>query len=968
MRIRVLALLALGCFPCFAALDQYQGKTVASIQFDPPTQPLTRDQTLALLSLKEGEPLEAADLRASIQRLYATGEYADIEVDASLMQGKVVLKLITKPNYFVGQVQVKGVNEPPTEGQLLVTTKLQLGSGYSDQDVRQALESLNDVVRRDGFYSATVTPRTSYRKSIQQADIDFNIAPGDRARFDGVTVSGDAGRPLKDIIKSTGWKGYFRFLGWRPVTESRVQSGVENVRSWYQKHNHLLAKVTLIRLEYHPTTNTVTPALAIESGPTISVNLVGAKMSSGKLRSILPIYQERSIDRDLLEEGSRDLVQYFQAQGYFDAITSYEENVESQGNQSIEYRIDKGIRHKVAKVEIEGNHYFDAAALRERMFILPASFLRYRHGRYSPDFLARDVNAIRDLYRANGFRDAEVTSEVTDNFGGVKIDLAVIIRIKEGPQWFVSKLDLQGIPPGDRDYLLGILHSTEGQPYSDYNVASDRDNVLDYYYNEGYPGAKFDFTAEPDSATHRVALEFVATPGERRYVREVIVSGLERTSTDLVTSRISLKPGGPLSQSQITESQRRLYDLGIFSRVDSAIQNPDGDEPTKYVLYSVEEARRYTINVGFGAEIARIGGSVTSLDAPAGATGFSPRVSFGVNRLNFFGLGHTVSMQSLVSTLEQRALVSYIVPQFEGNPKLNLQFTGLFDNSNDVRTFTSVREEGSVQLGQKLSKANTIQYRLAFRHVTVSNLKITPELVPLLAQPVRVGLFGTTFIVDRRDDPVDPHRGTYNTIDVSIAAKTLGSQTGFGRVLERNATYYQVTKNLVFARSTLFGEMQRFNGPVDIPLAEEFFSGGSNSHRGFPDNQAGPRDPTTGFPLGGNALLINTFEFRFPLIGDNLGGVLFSDIGNVYSDIGHLSLRFRQQNLQDFNYAVQAYGFGLRYKTPVGPVRVDLSLSPNSPRFFGFKGTEDQLLFGGGQQVVQRINVFQFHISLGQAF
>jgi outer membrane protein assembly complex protein YaeT len=712
----------------------------------------------------------------------------------------------------------------------------------------------------------------------------------------------------------------------------------------------------------------VTPTLAIESGPTVMVRLLGAKLSSGKLRSILPIYQERSVDRDLLEEGTRDLNQYFQSEGYFDARSTYQQTGASTNQQIIEYIVDRGVRHKVAKVEIDGNHYFDDATLRDRMFVTPATFLRFRHGRYSSDYLARDVNSIRDLYRSNGFRDIDVTSEVKDNYDNKEGQLAVIIHVSEGPQWFVSDLDLEGAPPADRSYLLSILHSTVGQPYSDYNVASDRDNILDYYYNSGYPAAKFDFIATQDPPAHRAALKFAVTPGERRYVREVIVSGLERTSPDLVTSRISLKPGDPLSQNQITESQRRLYDLGIFSRVDSGIQNPDGDEPTKYVLYSVQEARRYTVNVGFGAEIARIGGSVTSLDSPAGATGFSPRISFGVDRLNFLGLGHTIGLQSLVSTLEQRALFSYIIPQFEGNPKLNLQFTALFDNSNDVRTFTSQREEGSVQLGQKLSKANTIQYRIAFRHVTVNNLKITPELIPLLAQPVRVGLVGTTFIVDRRDDPVDPHRGIYNTIDLSLAAQPLGSQTGFGRILERNATYYQVTKNLVIARSTLFGVIQRYSGLADIPLAEEFFSGGSNSHRAFPDNQAGPRDPMTGFPLGGSALLINTLEFRFPLIGDNIGGVLFTDIGNVYSDINHISLRYRQRNLQDFNYAVQGYGFGLRYKTPVGPVRVDLSLSPNSPRFFGFKGTEDQLLFGGGQQVVQRINIFQFHISLGQAF
>ncbi len=104
------------------------------------------------------------------------------------------------------------------------------------------------------------------------------------------------------------------------------------------------------------------------------------------------------------------------------------------------------------------------------------------------------------------------------------------------------------------------------------------------------------------------------------------------------------------------------------------------------------------------------------------------------------------------------------------------------------------------------------------------------------------------------------------------------------------------------------------------------------------------------------------------MIGNNLGGVLFHDIGNVYADLANMTFRFRQENIQDFNYAVNSFGFGIRYRTPIGPIRVDFSLSPDSPRFFGFSGTRDQLLAGTGVRVDQRISVFQFHFSLGQTF
>lgn len=965
--ISVPILIGLGWTRIWAAPEQFEGRPLSSVQFAPETQPLTFEQLLSLTPLRIGEPLHMSDVRAAIQRLYETGEYADIAVDATANGEGVNLRFLTQPNYFIGHVRVRGVPEPPNEGELLVATKLQLGTLYSSDQDKAAVERLDDIVRRNGFYHATVEPQTQLQPPVQQALVNFSIEPGRRAKFDGLMATGQMERTIQSILRTSGWKRFPGFLGWHDLTEDRLQSGLDNIRSWYPKHDRLLARVTLVNLDYHSATNTVTPVLTIDSGPPVVVRLKGASLSGGKLRGLLPIYEERSLDRDLLQEGTRDLAEYFQSQGYFHASVNYTLTEATNGSQFIDYSVDRGPKHKLVKLEIEGNHYFTTQTLRDRMTIIPATLVRYRHGRYNHAELERDLDSIRDLYRSNGFRDVQVTSQEMDNYEGKEGHVALIIHVKEGPQWFVSNLNVEGV--ADQDRVTMLLYSTSGEPYSDANIASDRDTILNFYFNDGYPDARFQFTATPAEEPYHMNVSYVVSPGPQVFVRHVLITGLERTRPDLVRNRIDLEPGDPLSQQKITGSQRRLYDLGIFARVDTALQNPDGEEPTKNVIYSIEEAGRYSINTGVGAEIGRIGGGTTSLDSPAGTTGFSPRFIFGVSRLNFLGLAHTISLQSLVSTLEQRALLTYLAPQFEGNPNLNLQFSGLFDISHDVRTFSARREEGSVQLGQKLTKANTLQYRFVFRKVNILGTPlVTPELIPLLSQPVRVGLISTSFIQDRRDDPIDPHHGIYTSIDLGLASQAFGSQTGFGRVVARNSTYYSLTKNLVLARSTNFGIIERYSGLPEIPLAERFFGGGSLSNRAFPDYQAGPRDLETGFPIGGNAMFVNTVELRFPLIGDNLGGVLFNDMGNVYSAVNKISLRFRQRDLQDFDYGVQSFGFGLRYRTPIGPVRADFSLSPNSPRFFGFQGTENQLLFGGGQAVVQRINVFQFHISLGQAF
>ena len=217
-------------------------------------------------------------------------------------------------------------------------------------------------------------------------------------------------------------------------------------------------------------------------------------------------------------------------------------------------------------------------------------------------------------------------------------------------------------------------------------------------------------------------------------------------------------------------------------------------------------------------------------------------------------------------------------------------------------------------------------------------------------------------------------------MDVSLAERIFGSQPNLFHFLVHNATYHPIGRKTVLARETSFGNIFAFRYTGDasqaVPLAERFFSGGAVSQRGFPDLQAGPRDLVTGFPLGGTALFFNQTELRFPLIGENIGGVFFHDAGNVYSSLSKMSLRFNQLGLDDFNYMVQAVGFGLRYRTPVGPIRVDLAYSINPPKFFGFSGTLDQLFAAGTDPcktlpdkcVAQHISHFQFFFSIGQTF
>jgi len=983
----------LGCILCLwtpasqgadlAPPASYEGRTITAVKFEPAVQPLAAAELNRLHLFETGAPLRLSAVRDAIQRLYSTGAYSDIEVGTEPAPKGVVVVVRTTEQWFVGPVDVKGnLNSPPNRGQLANATQLQLGAPFDDSELQTAAKGIRTMLQRNGLYFASVEPRIHRDDEHQEVELTFTVNSGKRARLTLPTVNGDTKIPAAVLAQAAKYKGWFR---WKPATEGNVQSGLRNVRKKYSKQDRLTAAVTLERTEYLAPQNRVKAILQANGGPKVKFQTTGAKVSNGKLHRYVPVFDQGMLYRDLLVAGARNLRDYFQSEGYFDAEVEFRESRPSPDLEEITYTVGLGQRQKLVKVSVVGNQYFSTADLRALMFLHPAGFVRLRHGRYSADFAAHDENAIVALYQANGFSDAKVTTTVATSYLGKRGNVAVTLHVDEGPQYTVSKLDVEGITLAKRQKVVSRLAETQGQPYSASNVALDRDAILEFYQGSGYLNADFTWQKTPGPGPHQVALKYTITEGRPNYIKGIVIYGLSTTRRSLVDSEIQMKTGDPISWTEMGNTQRRLYNLGVFDKADMAVQNPDGDTQEKYVLYHVTEGHLYNLALGFGLEAANIGGSQTSLANPAGTAGVSPRVDFDLSRLNLWGLGHSVNFKSRYSTLDRRASLEYLWPRFQNVDGRNVSVSFLYDNTRDVLTYTATRYVATAQISQRFSKSLTgiFRYQWTDDQVRQSTLKISPELIPLYAQTAHVGMFATNWVQDRRNDPVNATRGYYNSLDFGVADHAFGGTVNFTRLLLRSSEYKTVFVHDVIATNTEFGWIQPFNITPGVseqnymPLPERFYGGGDNSNRGFPYYQAGPRDPNTGFPIGGNALLFNQTEFRFPFIGENIDGVIFHDMGNVYSTVSDISFRVHQDNLQDFNYMVHAVGFGIRYRTPLGPLALDLAYSINPPKFFGFNGTYQELLSAGVNPCsgpegfrcsVQQVSHFQFFFSIGQAF
>ncbi len=475
-------------------ISRFEGQTVAEIRirtdggeaiFENPTD----------LPQKVGQPYDAENVRRTLRQLYASGNYANVVAESSRSSDGLHLDFVVTRNLFIGVAIIDGLKEPPNESTAYAALRLRVGDPYSKAALDDSLQSLREALALDGLYQGQARAVLHPDPAHRQIDITVQVIPGPRARSGAITLKNSTPYTDRDLLSKAKIKPN------QALDSKKLQRAEDRVRDYLVKQDYLGARANLHRGAYDGKTNTLPLQLEVEAGPRVRVAVTGAKVPQKELKRRIPVFEEGAVDPDLLAEGRRSLRDYFEGQGYFSASVEYKTS-EAEGNgtgaakqpeQVITYEVNRGPRQKFVGVTFEGNRYFNSDILRGRLAIQPASF--GSPGRFSQRLLDADIASIQGLYVANGFRAATASSQLEQNYHGKEGDLFVRIRVQEGEQTLVGSFQLEGNKAVKEKELMNVIGSTPGEPYSDFNVSTDRDNILALYYNEGFPDAHLTATS-----------------------------------------------------------------------------------------------------------------------------------------------------------------------------------------------------------------------------------------------------------------------------------------------------------------------------------------------------------------------------------------------------------------------------------------------------------------------------------------
>ena len=966
--VAVLCLVFAAARPAAGGVDDYLGRPVASVKLTVEGHETTESVLTQVVETAPGQPLSMSQVRSSIAHLFSLGRFEDVRVDATLDNERVVLRYDLIPIHPVGRIRFAIAAEAPGVAADAMRRAIVDRYGTSPPLARLAdmTRLIADTLREQGYLHASVSPRSELEHSPERATLVFSIDPGPRTTIGELRVDGQPAVAARDLFSRLGLKAGAPFQ--RQALNARIERAIEERR----KAGYYEARIaTAVELANDDRVANIT--MTVSPGPLVRVMFAGDPLPSDRRAELVPVEREGSVDEDLLEDSTSRIEEYLRVQGYREAAAPHTRE-ERNDELIITFSVKRGQQSRVSTFEISGNATVPLAEF--------AATLRTRDGQpFSDAKLEADVAAIQDAYTQRGFASALVRSAVevvTPTPPPAQLPVAVRVLVTEGVRTMVSNVRVAGNQAIDDAALRARVVVQPGAPYIPAQLAASRNAMESAYQDLGYQTAVVEPRTEFSEGGTRVDVAFLVQEGPRVFVDRVLIVGNVRTSTDTIERELQTKPGDPFSTSAINESQRKLTSLGLFRRVQIT-ELRHGAETTRDLLVTIEESPPSTIGYGLGAE-GRLLARQDENGVASDQFDIAPRTFFEYGRKNLFGKNRSFNVFGSVSLHLQRRdaaagtadLTEYRVLGTYREPRLlNTATDGLVTATleQQIRTSFDFRRVGAtLQAAQRISRAVSVTEAYAIQRTELLAVKVQPDdpTFPLIQQlfspePLRLSSFSSSVVRDTRNDAVNPTSGAYLSVNGQLAARAIGSQVGYAKSFITAQTFRAVpgSSGIVLAGSARLGMAAEFDLENPIPEPERFFAGGDTTNRGFSLDALGvrhePADPQTdtidknGFPIGGNATVVFNGEVRVPVRG-GLSVVSFFDSGNVFQRVSQLSL-------SEFRNAV---GFGVRYRSPFGPLRVDL----------GFKTRVETFTCTGTDNVPRPCAESRpaLHISFGQAF
>ena len=845
-----------------------------------------------LVSIRPGDLYSLSAVSDSIKQIHRSQLFSDVVVTRSGVES-VELRFGLTRKLIVRKIGFRG--EKGTSGRKLRNSlyALQEYAYFSDEKLARATEELKMALNDEGYFQPQVRAAAKRVPGAPQVDVVFAIAAGARYAISAVRFQGSAGVPKADLKKAMKTKeGDLYSL-------SRLDQDLARLRALYAKHRYPRADVELTAEDFFPENGTVSLLIRVDPDEHIEILISGADVP---IDLVLPIWEERIFEEWGLGEAEARILAYLREKGYILAAVSSRIEREEAGIRIV-HRVDPGQKARISNVRFEGNSHFTAGRIKKELGIADRVLF---FGRLDGKRAFELTSEIKMLYEIEGFPAAQVGLQ----FSVEGDEAEAVYTIQEGRQQRIKSIEIAGASLFSPEMIRSQLSIAEDGPFFRPFIRREIEKLSAFYLDQSVRGTKIEPRIE---ALGEDLFKVIFNIQEGRMIRiqSLFVSGNRTTRNNVVLRELRVKEGDLARADRISLSKQNLERLGIFSEV--AIEEIPISESAEHVIITVREGERNYAGVGIGLETRDTFRSASSLLE----TSLRLRGTAEYMRGNMFGSAASLSFVTQFSLSEKRVVVTWQQPYFLFNIPVETYINGWVE-AEDRTSFAFEREGISVTGMRPFFWGFDMLTTLGYARTTLTKLEVPPNEIDRQFYPYSKTSLAPSFIRERRDDAFNPERGYFSSLALDWAFPLLQTESDFLKGLFKYQRYFTLVPRVLLGSTFRLGL-----GMGKMPIHERFFAGGSNSFRGAKFDELGPEDPESGIPIGGKALVLFNFEFSFPVVSSlrNFSGVIFYDAGNSFFNRSDVDLR-------DLEHAV---GLGVRYRTPLGPVRLELGWNLTDP-------------------------------------